>query len=142
MLEDGQLPPNIYEKPTIIIYISSKVQMGSLSKAIILSLLLVLLYSQSTNTVYTLNGQTYTYIYGSGATDGSSVQRTHADQDTYVADSTLIPVDQTVHRATINCPQHQVYNNILCECVCILGYYMKNGACYANNPLNPVCGKN
>ena len=38
--------------------------MGYLNKALVCSLLLWLLASQSTDNVYSLNGQTYTYIYG------------------------------------------------------------------------------
>ena len=118
--------------------------MRSLTKAIVLSLLLVLLYSQnshSPNTVYTLEGQQYLYTYGSGANGGSNTPRSEPHQDTFVADSTLIPVNYKADRAQINCPRNQVYNNILCECVCIRGYYMHGGICYPNNPQDPVCGK-
>lgn len=43
--------------------------MSFLTKAILLSLLVALLYSQTTSDQvhYTLNGQSYTFIYGSGA---------------------------------------------------------------------------
>ena len=118
--------------------------MRSLSKAIVLSLLLVLLYSQSSHTsnkVYTLNGQQYVYTYGSGSSGASSGHRTDSHSNTFVPDSTIIPVNYKADRTTINCPQNQVYNNILCECVCFRGYYMHNGICNPHNPQNPICGK-
>ena len=60
---------------------------------------------------------------------------------TFVADSTYTPPPQPKIKS-VSCPSNQVYNNILCECVCILGYYMSNGHCMRFDPQNPVCGRN
>ena len=117
--------------------------MSFFSKAIVVCLLVGLLMAQSSTTQYTLNGKTYTYIYGSGnvaANSGSA--RSDASASTYVPDSTYVPPATGPAPATINCPINQVYDNVLCKCVCILGYYMSNGICYPNVENNPTCGRN
>lgn len=94
-------------------------------KAIVLSLLLVLLAAQERQTVYTIGGQSFRYTYGSGSEDPNN----HGDRpedvgNAFVADSTYTPPTVAPPPATITCPTNQVYNNILCECVCLRGYYM------------------
>jgi hypothetical protein len=117
------------------------------SKAILLALLLAVLQAQTTpqtNTTYTLNQQQYVYIYGSGsAQNGNAGDRPDGNSNTFVADSTYVPPATSADPRTIICPQNQVYNNILCQCVCLRGYYMgPKGSCLAFDPRNPVCGKN
>jgi len=53
-------------------------------------LLLVVLHAQTSNT-YTLGGQTYQYIYGSGSSSGSTGDRTTTSTTAFVADSTYVP---------------------------------------------------
>ena len=112
------------------------------TKAIILSLLLVLLQAQSASNQYTINGQTYQYIYGSGHQPVTNAgDRSNTSPTSFVPDSGYTP-PHTSTPSYVNCPINQVYNNILCECVCILGYYMSSKQCVKFNPHNPVCGKN
>jgi len=119
--------------------------MGSLSKAFLFSLLAVLLYSQATsldNSIYSLEGQTYSFIFGSGsATSNSNTPRT-ITTNFYTPDSTYTPPASGPAAATITCPTNQVYDNVLCECVCILGYYFVNNICVPYSTVVPVCGKN
>lgn len=119
--------------------------MSFLKKTIVICLLVGLLLSQSTTTNfsnYNLGGQTFSYIYGSGASSSASAVRTDASATTYVPDSTYVPPATGPAPVAVNCPINQVYDNVLCECVCILGYYMSNGVCYPNVESNPVCGRN
>lgn len=103
----------------------------------------MLLQAQQSNT-YTLGGQTYQYIYGSGSAPADAADRTststHSTQ--YQPNSAYVPPASVAVSQSIVCPVNQVYNNILCECVCILNYYMKDGVCYKFDPYNPVCGRN
>lgn len=119
--------------------------MGFLSKALLLSFLVVLLYSQVTtpdNSVYVLNGQSYAYIYGNGDSSGSSTGRSSTPDSTYIPDSTYSPPVTGPAPATITCPINQVYDNILCQCVCVVGYYFANNTCVAYSNVIPICGKN
>lgn len=118
--------------------------MASLTKSLILSLLVVLLYSQATsldNSVYSLNGQTYSYIFGTGDSSTSKTPRT-STTNSYTPDSTYTPPATGPAPATITCPINQVYDNVLCQCVCVVGYYFVNGTCVAFSNVVPVCGKN
>ena len=119
--------------------------MGSLSKALVLSLLIVLLYSQ-TNTVstsvYTLNDQTYSYIFGAGDSTSSSTARTSTSSDVFIPDSTYTPPTTGPAPATIICPANQVYDNVLCQCVCVVGYYFAGNICVPYATVTPTCGLN
>ena len=112
--------------------------------AIILGLLFNTLVADNSNH-YTLGGQTYSYIFGSGSGSGSGSQR---DDHSAVAAASSSSSYYSKHHngkpdpSTITCPINQAYDNVLCECVCIIGYFMKNGVCYPNVGDNPVCGRN
>lgn len=119
--------------------------MGSIKKALLFSLLLVLLVSQATdlgNQIYTLEGQTFSFIYGNGAPSGSSSDRQTASTNSYQPDSTYIPPTTGPAPATISCPVNQVYDNVLCQCVCVVGYYFANNICVPYTKVIPTCGKN
>lgn len=112
------------------------------AKAILVSLLLVLLHAQTGSNIYQVNGQSFQYIMGSGQEPSMDLgNRVQGHSDQFVPDSTYTP-PPVAKVSTISCPSNQVYNNILCECVCILGFYMKNGHCHQFDPENPVCGRN
>lgn len=118
--------------------------MRSLSKALLLSLLIVLLYAQTTtvdNPLYTLDGQTYIHIYGAGEASSSSTPRTHAT-NSFTADSTYTAPAVGPEPVTITCPINQVYDNILCKCVCVVGFYFVDNTCVEYTKVTPVCGKN
>jgi hypothetical protein len=90
--------------------------MRTLSKALLLSLLLVLLYAQTTKVdsqIYTLNGQNYVYILGAGDA-GTSNNPRNSTTNSYTPDSTYTPPATGPAAATITCPANQVYDNILC----------------------------
>ena len=119
--------------------------MGLLSKALLLSLLVVLLSSQVTNpndTVYSLNGQSFSYIYGSGDSSGSSSSRPTTSSSVFSPDSSYTPPAKGPAPDTINCPINQVYDNVLCQCVCVVGYYFAEGNCVQYSQVIPTCGKN
>lgn len=120
--------------------------MNSLSRWLLLSLLLVALYSQSAPagslSLYNQQNGTYVYIYGSGQQGDDSLgvrdsSTTSAGPQTtaYVPPATPTPVQ-------INCPYNQVYDNILCQCVCLIGFHFEGSACVANANPTAVCGKN
>lgn len=91
--------------------------MSFLTKAILLSLLVALLYSQTTSDQahYNLNGQSYTFIYGSGASSTNTGQaRSDSSSSVYTADATYVPPATGPAPAVINCPINQVYDNVLC----------------------------
>ena len=112
------------------------------TKVIFISLLLVLLHAQAGHNIYELGGQQYQYIYGTGQHPNANLgDRPEVDNSHYVPDSTYVPPPVS-KVSTVSCPANQVYNNILCECVCVLGYYMKNGHCHKFDPQNPICGRN
>jgi hypothetical protein len=93
------------------------------AKAVFLSLLIVLLQAQSVSNTYSLNGHTFQYIYGSGAEPSTTGgDRPDEPQQQFVPDSAYVP-PATSKPSTVTCPINRVYNNILCECVCIMGYY-------------------
>jgi len=120
--------------------------MSPLSKALLISFLLVLLNSQTQQTkdsLYDLNGQTFSYIYGSGDSAGSSSARnTSSNANAYTPDSSYTPPVQGPAPATINCPVNQVYDNVLCQCVCVKGYYFANSTCVVYTNIVPTCGRN
>ena len=119
--------------------------MGYLSKACLLSLLIVLLYSQATsldNSIYSLEGQAYSFIFGSGTATSSSNTPRSTTTNFYTPDSTYTPPTSGPAAATITCPTNQVYDNVLCQCVCIVGYYFVNNMCVPYQIVQPVCGKN
>lgn len=121
--------------------------MCTLSKALLVSLLLVLLQSQASTVSqqYQLDGSTYTYVYGTGSTATSALS-TRAVSDlsasTFTPDSTYTPPATGPAPATVNCPINQVYDNVLCYCVCIVGYYLKDGICVPYPNVTPTCGRN
>jgi hypothetical protein len=98
-------------------------------KTVLLSLLLVALYSQSATvgdsaTYYTSGNQTYQYIYGSGIQDSTTLGNRDANAVTSgVQANTYIPAPTGPTPVQVTCPYNQVYDNILCQCVCIVGYY-------------------
>ena len=120
--------------------------MVSVRKALLLLLLVVLLHSQTaqvTASTYTVGNQTFQYIYGSGnATATNGAVRTDSSASSYVADSTYTPPATGPIPATISCPINQVYDNILCECVCIFGYYFVGSSCVPQQNQVPNCAKN
>ena len=130
----------------LVLFKLTKPRMRASIKAILFSMLLVLLHAQTGSTttdIYSLGGQTYQYIYGTGASGSNNLgDRPEAEQNAFVADSHYVPPRRISEPITVNCPRHQVYNNILCECVCILGYYWGQGTCLPFDPRNPVCGRN
>ena len=101
----------------------------------------MVLQAQTSNT-YTLGGETYQYIYGSGAASSNTADRSSGPTTQFVPDSAYVPPASVAVSQSIVCPVNQVYNNILCECVCILNYYMKDGVCLKFDPINPICGRN
>jgi len=118
--------------------------MRTLSTALLLSLLIVLLYSQTTKVdsqIYTLDGQNYAYIFGAGDA-GSSTTPRNSTTNSYTPDSTYTPPATGPAAATITCPINQVYDNILCQCVCAVGFYFVNNICVEYSKVIPVCGKN
>jgi hypothetical protein len=119
--------------------------MSLLRTALLFSLLTALLYSQATaaGTVYTLNGQTYTYVYGSGSTSDDHLgDRSQATASTYVPDATYVPPTLAPHPDAIDCPYNQVYDNFLCKCVCIHGYYFRSSTCVPYPNYGPTCLRN
>lgn len=119
--------------------------MASLKQTLLFSLLLVLLCSQAhdlTNQVYTLEGKTFSFIYGDGASSGSNTDRHTDSTNAFQPDSTYTPPATGPAPATINCPVNQVYDNILCQCVCVVGYYFVNNTCVPYSNVIPTCGKN
>lgn len=119
--------------------------MASLKKALLFSLLVVLLFSQATDlthSVYTLEGQAFSFIYGNGDASGSNVDRSTSSANAFQPDSTYTAPVTGPAPATITCPINQVYDNILCQCVCVVGYYFVNNTCVAYSNVIPTCGKN
>lgn len=118
-------------------------------KAILLSLFVVAIFSQAitidnSSAYYTQQGQTYQYIYGTGIQDpstlgdrnSSAVKSGDNSQATYVSPPTgPTPVQ-------ITCPHNQVYDNILCQCVCIIGFYFEGSECVPYTNIIPTCNKN
>jgi hypothetical protein len=94
---------------------------------LLLTLLIAALNSQSASlgnaTYYTVQNQTYLYVYGTGSESQNALGNRTA--------STVQAGSQTTFTATatgptpvqITCPYNQVYDNILCQCVCIIGYH-------------------
>jgi hypothetical protein len=121
--------------------------MTSLKKALLLSLLVAVLYSQSGGldnpAVYTVDGQTYSTIYGSGSADQNNLgTRTTTTAATFSTSNTYIAPAVAPPPAVINCPYNQVYDNIQCKCVCINGFYFDGATCVALSNYSPNCGKN
>lgn len=113
--------------------------MGLTHKLLLITLLASALYCQSgslSNNIYSVNGQSYQYIYGDGQASKAEVSKV---QETYA--TTNIPAPKGPDPAEIDCPYNQVYDNILCKCVCIFGYYMSGDQCVPYST-PPVCGQN
>jgi hypothetical protein len=53
-----------------------------------------------------------------------------------------IPPSNGPTPAQITCPYNQVYDNILCQCVCIIGYHFEGSLCVANAIPTATCGRN
>ena len=90
-------------------------------KLLLLSLLLGACLASSENT-YDANGQTYLFTYGSGQADQAEI----AQVQTSFANTNL-PKPKGPDPIELDCPYLQVYDNILCKCVCIFGYYLADG---------------
>jgi hypothetical protein len=116
------------------------------TRLLLVALLVTALHSQSqpvaTGTYYTVQNQTYQYVYGTGSQGADSLGNrstttvTVGSQNTYVAPSTgPAPVQVT-------CPYNQVYDNILCQCVCLIGFHFEGSNCVANGISTATCGKN
>ena len=104
-------------------------------KLLLLSVLLGLTLASS-ESVYTVDGQTFQHIFGSGQASASQV----AQVQTNFANTNL-PKPKGPDPVEIDCPYLQVYDNILCKCVCIFGYYMAGDKCVPYS-VPPVCGNN
>lgn len=58
-------------------------------------------------------------------------------------DSNLVPpVVVGAPAPAIQCPFNQMYDNILCKCVCVLGYFFQANACVPYQNYVPNCAKN
>lgn len=55
---------------------------------------------------------------------------------------TYVPPSKGPTPAQIDCPYNQVYDNILCQCVCIIGYHFEGSDCVPNGVPTATCGKN
>jgi hypothetical protein len=119
--------------------------MTSFKKPLLFALLVVLLLSQTTdlpNLSYDLQGQTFSFIYGNGSYTGANSERPTTSTSTNQPDTTYTPPAQSPPPVAINCPINQVYDNTLCQCVCVKGFYFQNNTCVAYNSSGPTCGKN
>ena len=121
--------------------------MSTLKTALLLSLMMVLLYSQSsgvaTPTTYTLDGQTYSYVYGTGSANANNLgDRSSISSTSINVEQVYQPPAIAPHPVVITCPYNQIYDNIMCTCVCIHGYYNQNGVCVAIPNYGPQCGRN
>jgi len=101
--------------------------MASLRKAFVLALLVVLLYAQTApvnTSLYTLNTQTYQHIYGIGTSSSSTVSRaSDSSGAAFKTDGNYVVPPTSPPPVQIRCPINQIYDNILCQCVCIVGFY-------------------
>ena len=114
-------------------------------RLLLVALLIAAISSQSapvaSGTYYTEQNQAYQYVYGNGDQGDSSLgdrtagSTSAGSQNTYFAPATPTPVQ-------ITCPYNQVYDNILCQCVCIIGFHFEGSACVANAVPIATCGKN
>ena len=90
---------------------------------LLIALLLVALNSQAatlTNSAHNADNQNH---YGSGEQRSDSSAKAGSQNKVYTPPATgPAPV-------TITCPYNQVYDNILCQCVCIIGYHFVGSDC-------------
>jgi hypothetical protein len=114
---------------------------------LLFSLLIIALYSQSANLdnakYYTVQNQTYLNVYGTGSQADSTlgVRDTNAVQAGAQV-NTYTPPSAGPAPVQVTCPYNQVYDNILCQCVCIIGYHFEGSSCVANGNPQATCGKN
>jgi len=121
--------------------------MKKASRALSLLLLLVLTISQSADlgssgTYYQFENKTYQYTYGSGpAADATIGDRASSMATSGSQDSLLVsqPGPTGPPPVLINCPYNQVYDNVLCQCVCILGYHFEGSECVLSVEVTPNC---
>jgi hypothetical protein len=121
--------------------------MTSASRWLLLSLLLVALYSQTATlsnlSYYTVQNQSYVYIYGNGQQGDNSLGVRNASAVTAGAQTTAYSQPAVGPAPVqITCPFNQVYDNILCQCVCIIGYHFDGPNCVANGNPTATCIKN
>lgn len=120
--------------------------MTSLSRWLLLTLLLTTLYSQSVSlgniSTYSTQNGTFVTIYGIGPQANSSLGNRNTSVNVGTQPTNYVPPSNGPIPVQINCPYNQVYDNILCQCVCILGYHFQGSDCVANGVTNATCGKN
>ena len=107
--------------------------MTSLPKLLLIAVLLGALMATSPP-LFDANGQTYEHIYGSGQATASEIVQVQTSFS-----NTNLPKPKGPDPKEIDCPYLQTYDNILCKCVCIFGYYMAGSECVPYN-VPPVCG--
>lgn len=95
---------------------------------LLLTLLLVALHAESvpvaSATYYTVQNQSYLYIYGNGAQGSPSLgDRSVSTVSSGSQNSNYVAPAAGPTPVAITCPYNQVYDNILCQCVCIIGYH-------------------
>jgi hypothetical protein len=120
--------------------------MTSISRWLLLSLLLAALYSQSAPvsslSTYTEGSGTFVYIVGSGQQGAASLGQRNSSR-TSVGEQPVAytpPAEPTPVK--IDCPFNQVYDNILCQCVCIIGFHFQGSDCVLNTGIDVTCGRN
>ena len=116
-------------------------------RLLLVGLLIAAISSQttpvSTGTYYTVQNSTYQYTYGSGVQGNNSLgNRSSSSVTAGTTTPTYTPPATGPTPISITCPYNQVYDNILCQCVCIIGYHFVGSDCVQNTQTNAVCGKN
>ena len=94
------------------------------TRILLFAVLVALLSSQSapvtTGTFYTVQNQTYQYVYGNGAEGSNALGDRSANTVTAGQQTTTYTAPATGPAPVqVTCPYNQVYDNILCQCVCI-----------------------
>jgi hypothetical protein len=116
-------------------------------RLLLVALLIAAISSQSapvaSGTYYTQQNQTYQYVYGSGSQDSNSLGDRSAASVTAGSQAAAYVVPATGPAPVqVTCPYNQVYDNVLCQCVCLIGYHFEGSLCVVNTAPTAVCGRN
>jgi hypothetical protein len=96
----------------------------------------------STGNYYTELNATYQYVYGTGAVGVNSLGDRSASVVAAGSTDKYVPPATGPAPVQVNCPYNQVYDNILCQCVCLQGFHFEGSDCVLNAVPTATCGKN